>query len=397
MLRFSTAGESHGPGLVGLIEGLPAGVPIKAQEINEELARRQKGYGRGGRMQIESDSVEIISGVRDEVTMGSPISFVIWNRDHQNWAGIMGAGPCPQAGQREVVRPRPGHADLPGAMKYHQSDFRNILERASARETAARVAGGAFFKKFLEVFNIYIYSQVISIGNVEAPPALITLENRQQMLEEIEQSPVRCCDRQASAAMVARIDSARQEGESLGGVFETGALGVPPGLGSHTAWEQRLDSRLAGLLMGIPAVKAVEFGEGFRNAGLPGSQVHDAIFMHPENGLERRSNRAGGVEGGTSNGEPVWARSYMKPIPTLYKPLTSVNTRTWEEERADIERSDICAVPAAAVVSEAMMAYGLAQVFIEKFGSDHVDDLHDSYRDYRSYLKKVWRWEKTSF
>lgn len=394
MLRFSTAGESHGPGLVGMIEGLPAGIPIRQQEINEDLNRRQQGYGRGGRMTIEKDEAVILSGVRNEITLGSPISFVIWNRDHQNWTDIMGPGPCTQIDQRVVARPRPGHADLPGGMKYHHQDFRNVLERASARETAARVAAGAFFKKFLQAFDIYIYSQVISIGGVEVPPIAINRQNYYQALQQIEQSPVRCYDQPTAQQMMTRIDAARSEGESLGGSFEIGAIGVPPGLGSHTAWERRLDSRIAALLMGIPAIKGVEIGAGILNSCLPGSQVHDAIYWQDGAGLVRRTNRAGGVEGGISNGETILARAYMKPIPTLYKPLTSVNTLTWEEERADIERSDICAVPAAAVVGEAMLAYGLAQVFIEKFGNDHMDELQASYRNYRSYLEKVWKWAK---
>lgn len=395
MLRFLTAGESHGPGLVGIIEGLPAGLHITAEDINQELARRQKGYGRGGRMQIEQDEAVILSGVRNEITLGSPVSFVIWNRDHDNWSDIMGAGVCSKVDQRVVARPRPGHADLAGAMKYHHRDMRNILERASARETAARVAAGAFFKKFLEAFNIYIYSQVIEIGGIAALPAVITPYNLREIKQAIENSPVRCYDQQAAQLMMDRIDQAKSEGESLGGMFEAGALGVPPGLGSHTAGELRLDSKLAALMMSIPAIKAVEIGEGIANSRLPGSQVHDAVYWQEQSGIQRITNRAGGVEGGISNGETVLTRSYMKPIPTLYKPLTSVNTSTWEEEKADVERSDICAVPAAAVVGEAMMAYGLAQAFCEKFASDHMDELQTSYREYRSYLKKVWKWAKT--
>lgn len=395
MLRFTTAGESHGPGLVGIIEGLPAGLPVSVQDINRELSRRQQGYGRGGRMKIEQDEVVILSGVRNEVTLGSPVSFVIWNRDHKNWSDIMGPGSCSQVDQRRVTRPRPGHADLAGGMKYHHADLRNVLERASARETAARVAAGAFFKKFLEAFDIYIYSQVIEIGGVAAPPADITRHNLAEVQQVLENSPVRCYDPESARLMMARIDQAREEGESLGGVFETGALGVPPGLGSHTAWHLRLDSRLAALMMSIPAIKAFEIGEGIANSRLPGSQVHDAVYLSDAGGLERRTNRAGGVEGGISNGETILTRAYMKPIPTLYKPLTSVNTSTWEEEKAEVERSDICAVPAAAVVGEAMMAYGLAQAFREKFAGDHMDELQTSFREYRSYLKKVWKWEKT--
>lgn len=395
MLRFSTAGESHGPGLVGMIEGLPAGLHITAQDINQELSRRQKGYGRGGRMQIEQDEAVILSGVRNEMTLGSPISFVIWNRDHENWSDIMGSGSCTKIDERVVARPRPGHADLAGGMKYHHQDLRNVLERASARETAVRVAVGAFFKKYLQSFDIYIYSQVLEIGGVPAVPADITQHDLAEIQQRIEDSPVRCYDSKAAQQMMARIDQARSEGESLGGMFEVGALGVPPGLGSHTAGELRLDSSLASLFMSIPAIKAVEIGDGIANSRLPGSQVHDALYWKEQTGLERRSNRAGGVEGGISNGETILTRSYMKPIPTLYKPLTSVNTSTWEEEKADVERSDICAVPAAAVVGEAMMAYGLAQAFSEKFAGDHMDELQTSFREYRSYLKKVWKWAKT--
>ena len=395
MLRFSTAGESHGPGLVGIIEGLPAGLPISTADINRELSRRQQGYGRGGRMKIEQDEVVILSGVRNEVTLGSPVSFVIWNRDYENWSDIMGPGPCSRVNDRRVTRPRPGHADLAGGMKYHHSDLRNVLERASARETAARVAAGAFFKKFLEAFDIYIYSQVIEIGGVPALPVEVTRQNLAEVQQVLDQSPVRCYDPESARRMMARIDQAREEGESLGGVFETGALGVPPGLGSHTAWHLRLDSRLAALMMSIPAIKAFEIGEGIANSRLPGSQVHDAIYLNGTGGIERKTNRAGGLEGGISNGETILIRAYMKPIPTLYKPLTSVNTATWQEEKAEVERSDICAVPAAAVVGEAMMAYGLAQAFSEKFAGDHMEELQTAFREYRSYLKKVWKWAKT--
>ena len=395
MLRFSTAGESHGPGLVGIIEGLPAGLPISTADINRELSRRQQGYGRGGRMKIEQDEVVILSGVRNEVTLGSPVSFVIWNRDYENWSDIMGPGPCSRVNDRRVTRPRPGHADLAGGMKYHHSDLRNVLERASARETAARVAAGAFFKKFLEAFDIYIYSQVIEIGGVPALPVEVTRQNLAEVQQVLDQSPVRCYDPESARRMMARIDQAREEGESLGGVFETGALGVPPGLGSHTAWHMRLDSRLAALMISIPAIKAFEIGEGIANSRLPGSQVHDAIYLNGTGGIERKTNRAGGLEGGISNGETILIRAYMKPIPTLYKPLTSVNTATWQEEKAEVERSDICAVPAAAVVGEAMMAYGLAQAFSEKFAGDHMEELQTAFREYRSYLKKVWKWAKT--
>jgi len=320
---------------------------------------------------------------------------VIWNRDYENWSDIMGPGPCSRVNDRRVTRPRPGHADLAGGMKYHHSDLRNVLERASARETAARVAAGAFFKKFLEAFDIYIYSQVLEIGGVAAPPVHITEYNRMEVIKRIENSPVGCYDSRIEQLMMDRIDQAKSEGESLGGMFETGAIGVPPGLGSHTSWDRRLDGRIAALMMSIPAIKAVEIGEGIANSRLPGSQVHDAIYLNGTGGIERKTNRAGGLEGGISNGETILIRAYMKPIPTLYKPLTSVNTATWQEEKAEVERSDICAVPAAAVVGEAMMAYGLAQAFSEKFAGDHMEELQTAFREYRSYLKKVWKWAKT--
>lgn len=393
MLTFNTAGESHGRGLVGIIEGMPAGINISLHEINRELERRQQGYGRGGRMQIEKDKVEIISGVRNGVTLGSPISYIIWNQDHENWQDIMGAGQCKEVHSKMVTRPRPGHADLAGAIKYHHQDMRNILERASARETAARVAAGGFFKQLLAECGIYIYSQVLSIGEKVTRPQPVTLENREAFQQQVEASPVRCYDIKAGQAMMEHIDQARGRGESLGGSFEVGALGVPPGLGSHTGWEKRLDARLAALLMGIPAIKAVEIGEGFRNAFIPGSQVHDEIF-YEDNALARRTNRAGGLEGGISNGETIYACAYMKPIPTLYKPLNSVNIANWTTEAATIERSDICAVPAAAVVAEAMVAYGIAQAFTEKFGHDHIDEIKEAFNSYKDYMKKVWKWEK---
>ncbi|MDD2586372.1 MAG: chorismate synthase [Syntrophomonadaceae bacterium] len=394
MLRFLTSGESHGRGLIGIIEGMPAGIKIDEQDVNQELQRRQKGYGRGGRMSIESDQVEIFAGVRNGITLGSPISFLINNRDFANWQDIMGAGECSRADQRIINRPRPGHADLSGAIKYNQTDMRNILERASARETAARVAAGTFFKKLLEGFNIYIYSQVISIGNVRAIYTEVNPGNINQIREAIEVSQVRCCDSAAEKEMVELIDMARANGESLGGSFEVGAIGVPPGLGSYVSWDRRLDSQIAGLMMSIPAIKAVEIGAGINNTTVPGSMVHDEIFYDVKQGIYRKTNRAGGIEGGISNGETVWTRGYMKPIPTLYKPLTSVNTLDWEEETAVIERSDICAVPAAAVVGEAMLAYGLAGAIVEKFGSDTFSQMQEAYTCYRDYMKKVWKWEK---
>lgn len=392
MLKFVTSGESHGKGLVGIIEGLPAGVPISQDYINLQLARRQQGYGRGGRMKIETDQIEIMAGVRGGLTLGSPVSFVIQNRDYENWQGIMSPGECERLEERAVYRPRPGHADLAGAMKYNHRDMRNILERASARETAARVAVGAFCRQLLHLMDIYIYSQVLSIGSVSAEPYPVDTGNWRECCERVELSPVRCLDNTAATAMMALIDQAKQEGESLGGSFEVGAVGVPPGLGSHVSWDTKLDGRIAAALMSIPAIKAAEIGDGFANSARPGSQVHDQIYLG-DKGIYHQFNRAGGIEGGITNGEKVWVRGYMKPIPTLYKPLQSVNTQEWHEEKAEVERSDICAVPAAAVVGEAMLAFVIAQAVLEKFGADTVVEIKAAYERYRDYLKKVWQWE----
>jgi chorismate synthase len=394
MLRYSTAGESHGKALVAIIEGMPAGLTIGADDINRELQRRQKGYGRGGRMNIETDQVDVISGVRAGQTTGSPIAFTIQNRDWENWQEIMAVDNDSRSGERAVRRPRPGHADLPGAIKFNHADMRNVLERASARETAARVAAGAFFKKLLEYFDICIYSQVTSIGAVRAIPESVNRQSWLDFQSKVEVSVVRTADHSAEAQMIAAIDQARQDGESLGGSFEVGALGVPPGLGTFTYGEGRLDARLCGLLMSIPAIKAVEIGEGVKNASTPGSQVHDEIHYRENRGIYRLTNHAGGIEGGMSNGETIWARAYMKPIPTLYKPLLSVNTERWVEQKADIERSDICAVPAASVVGEAMLSYGLAAAFLDKFSGDFIEQIQETYARYGEYLRKVWKWEK---
>ncbi|HZK44475.1 MAG TPA: chorismate synthase [Syntrophomonadaceae bacterium] len=395
MLRFVTSGESHGKALVGIIEGYPAGITVSQKQINEDLARRQKGYGRGGRMQIEKDQIEIIAGVRNQVTLGSPVSFMIENKDYVNWESIMSPDHCIDIEEKAVHRPRPGHADLASAIKYNHTDMRNILERASARETATRVAAGSFFKQLLAPFGIYIYSQVIGIGNVKAVHTDIGSLEYAQLVERVEASPVRCQDEEASEQMINIIDQAKKDGESLGGFFEVGAIGVPPGLGSHTSWDRKLDAKLGGLLLSIPAIKAVEIGAGIINASSPGSGVHDQIFLDDKAGLHRNSNRAGGLEGGVTNGETVWARAYMKPIPTLYKPLQSVNTLTWEEETAVIERSDICAVPTAAVAGEAMLAFGIAEALVTKFGGDNLTEMMSNFESYRDYMKRVWKWKKT--
>ncbi len=394
MLEYCTAGESHGKGLVTIITGLPAGLQVDTGDINHQLAQRQKGYGRGGRMSIEQDRIEILSGVRGKKTIGSPVSFFIVNKDYPNWSNVMDAEHN-TPGERAVQRPRPGHADLPGAIKYHHRDMRNILERASARETASRVAAGAFFSQLLACFDMVLYSQVVSIGSIACLPVTPDKKSRKDLVQSIEASPLRCADSQKTREMMDLIDGAKARGESLGGSFEVAALGVPPGLGSHISWDRRLDALLAGLIMSIPAIKGVEIGPGIDNSTRPGSEVHDEIFYTPELGLYRKTNRAGGIEGGISNGETITVRAFMKPIPTLYKPLTSVNTSTWEEEKADIERSDICAVAPASLVGEAMLAYGIARAFMEKFSGDHIDEIQRNYCTYRDYMKKVWKWEKT--
>ncbi|MEQ8201613.1 MAG: chorismate synthase [Syntrophomonadaceae bacterium] len=394
MLEYITAGESHGQALVTIIEGMPAGLPISAGEINLQLQRRQKGHGRGGRMAIEADEVEILAGIRNGHTTGSPLSFIIRNRDWSNWQDIMAVGEGQGPRERSVQRPRPGHADLGGAMKFNHTDMRDVLERASARETASRVAAGAIFRKLLERFDMDIYSQVVSIGAVSAVSQPVDRDSLQDFRNRVEASPVRCPDETISGQMVQAIDNARQAGESLGGCFEVGILGVPPGIGTYTSWEGRLDAQLSALLVSIPAIKAVEVGDGINNAARPGSKVHDEIRFDETRGIYRPTNHAGGIEGGMSNGESIWARAYMKPIPTLYKPLISVNTAIWAEEKADIERSDICAVPAASIVGEAMLAYGLARAFLAKVGGDFIGQIESNYAAYREYLRKVWKWQR---
>lgn len=392
MLKFISAGESHGKGLIGIIEGLPAGLEISAGEIDAELKRRQGGYGRGGRMAIETDEVEIISGIRNGMTLGSPISFFIANRDHENWQGIMDSGVLEKPGEKKVTRPRPGHADLAGAIKYYHEDMRNVLERASARETAVRVAAGAIFKKLLREFGIYIYSEVVGVGGVTCSAFRPDWETLAYFMELTGKSQLGSADLNKEEEMIKVIDRARRQGESLGGIFETGAIGVFPGLGSHISFDRRLDARLAGLLMSIPAIKAVEIGEGTANAEKTGTMVHDELYYDPPRGLYHKTNHAGGIEGGISNGEAILVRAYMKPIPTQYKPLQSVNIASWQEESATVERSDICAVPAAAVVGEAMLAFGLAEALMEQSGGDSMAQMRQNYESYRKYLQKVWQW-----
>jgi len=382
MFRFLTAGESHGKALTVIIEGLPAGLPLTEDHIALDLRRRQGGYGRGQRQQIEEDRAEILSGVRHGLTLGSPIGLVIRNRDWPNWQDIMQVEPGAEAAEK-LTRLRPGHADLAGAIKYGQDDVRPILERASARETAARVAVGAVARRFLAEFGIAVRSHTLAVGEVAAEG------QGEPDWALVEQSPVRCADREASQRMVGAIDVAREAGDSLGGIFEVWATGVPIGLGSHVHWDRRLDGRLAQAVMSIHAVKGVEIGGGFAVARLPGSQAHDVIFPADQWGdrpWRRATNRAGGLEGGMTNGEPVIVRAALKPISTLGKPLPSADLATGQAIEAHYERSDVCVVPAAGVIGEAMAAIVLVETMREKFGGDHIDETK---RNYQGYLNTI--------
>jgi chorismate synthase len=377
MFRFLTAGESHGKGLVAIIEGVPAGLALDEEYIARDLARRQGGYGRGARQQIEQDRAEIMSGVRHGLTMGSPISLVIRNRDWENWKLEMSVSAVEQETE-PLTRLRPGHADLAGAVKYGLDDVRPVLERASARETASRVAVGAVARKLLEELGIHIHSHTLCIGG-----------RRRREAESVdwagaEGSPVRCDDCDAEKSMVSAVDEAREAGDSVGGVFEVVADGVPIGLGSHVHWDRKLDGRIAQAIMSINAVKGVEIGAGFGVADLRGSQVHDVIEKGGAGGWRHVTNRAGGVEGGVSNGEPIIVRAAIKPIPTLTEPLPSADLASGEPVEAHVERSDVCVVPAAGVIGEAAVAIVLADACLEKFGGDHVTE---TLRNYRSYLE----------
>ncbi len=381
--RFTTAGESHGRGLVGILEGIPAGLPVSAADVDAELKRRQGGYGRGARMKIESDRIEWLSGVRAGETLGSPIAMLIWNRDWEHWQDIMApeadAAPDPLGRRRQVTRPRPGHADLAGSLKYDRQDARDILERASARETVARVACGAVCKKLLREFSIEVGSYVAELGGVVAKtPAVLP----SPLNEAADHSPVRCLDQDAEAEIIRRIDAAKAAGDTLGGVVEVVALGVPVGLGSHVAWDTKLDGRLAQALMSIPAVKGVELGLGFEAARRKGSEVHDEILP----GFARATNRAGGTEGGMTTGEPLVARVAMKPISTLMSPLKTVDLKTGGPAQAQSERSDVTAVPAMGVIAEAMLAIVVTQALLEKFGGDALSELK---RNVAGYLQQV--------
>ena len=383
--RYTTAGESHGPGLVAIVEGLPAGLELDRERIDADMARRQLGHGRGGRMKIESDSVEVRSGIRHGRTLGSPVALLVANRDYANWEERMNPWPV-EAEVEESHLPRPGHADLVGSQKYGHRDVRNVLERASARETAARVAAGAIAKEFLRALGVSVFSHVLRIASVAAA-------ERPELAPEdfagVDESPVRCLDPEAEARMVEEINRLRKANESLGGVFEVRAFGLLPGLGSHVAWDERLDGRLAHAVVSIQAVKGVSVGEAWEVAASPGSESHDEIFWDSERGYHRETNRAGGVEGGMSNGEPLIVRGALKPISTLTKPLRSVDTETKEPAQAMRERTDSTVVPAAGVVAEAMVSLVLARCYREKFGGDHIDDVLAALQAYRERID--WR------
>jgi chorismate synthase len=385
-LRLITAGESHGPGLTCIVEGLPAGLSLRPEDLNDDMARRQLGHGRGGRMKIERDSAEITAGVRHGFTLGGPIALQVANRDYANWEQRMSPWPVGEE-VAQVHLPRPGHADLVGVQKYKQADVRNILERASARETAARVAGGALCKAFLRALGVEVYSHVIQIASVKAPAREGELTAAD--FASVDESPVRCLDAEASRAMVKEIDQLRRANESLGGVFEVQAFGLIPGLGSHISWEERLDGRLAMAICSIQAIKGFSVGDAFAVAGMPGSSAHDEIFYSAERGYYRETNRAGGLEGGMTNGLPLVVRGAMKPLPTLTKPLRSVDIATHEPAEALRERTDSCTVPAAGVVGEAMVAFVLADAYRRKFGGDHIDDVRLAVSAYEDRIQ--WR------
>jgi len=395
MLRYLTAGESHGPCLTMIIDGVPAGFPIQIEKINHDLWRRQQGYGRGGRMLIEKDEAQVRSGIRWGETIGAPVALGIENRDWKNWTKKMSALPEDRDDKIAVTKPRPGHADLNGALKYDRSDIRDILERASARETVARTAVGSFAKQLLAPFEIRIMGYIRSIGNVAANLSRLSFN---EIYARSEESPVRTADPDAEEKMIALIEECKREGNTLGGIFEIVVLGLPPGLGSHTQWDRKLDGRLARALMSIQAMKGVEIGLGFEMARRRGSEVHDEIFFDPSKdvsegtprvvptGFYRGSNNSGGTEGGMSNGAPLVARVAMKPISTLMSPLQSVDLRSKQPADASVERSDVCAAPAAAVVGESVVAFEIARAFLEKFGGDSLREVR---RNYENYLEQI--------
>ena len=387
MLRFTTAGESHGRALVAILEGLPAGLAINQELVDAELRRRQLGYGRGGRMKIERDHAEILNGVRHGLTLGSPITLLIENKDWPNWTNVMAAEPRDIAPEksRRLKRPRPGHADLPGGLKYDVRDLRNILERASARETTARVACGAVAKQLLTSFGIEVRSHVIQLGGIPEKPLELTWNEIAAIADD---APLHCADAEVEQKMIALIDETCHQGDTLGGIFEVAARGVVPGLGSHTAWDLKLDGLLAQAVMSIPAVKAVSIGAGAEASSLPGSEVHDEIAYNSETReFIRETNHAGGLEGGITNGEEIRIRGHLKPLATLRRSLRSVDIDTKEEEAAAFERSDVTAVPAAGVIGESMVALVLARALREKFGGDSLGEMKRNFDGYREQLR----------
>ncbi|HKE58476.1 MAG TPA: chorismate synthase [Pyrinomonadaceae bacterium] len=387
MLTFRTAGESHGRALVAILEGLPAGLPVDQQLIDQELHHRQLGYGRGGRMKIEKDHAEILTGVRHGLTLGSPIALLIENKDWPNWTDVMASEPRDIAPEksRQLKRPRPGHADLAGGLKYDVRDLRNILERASARETTARVACGALAKQLLAAFGIEVRSHVIQLGGIPEVPLELTWT---QIAAIPDDAPLHCADEAAQQRMIELIDKTRHEGDTLGGIFEVATRGVVPGLGSHTSWDQKLDGRLAQAVMSIPAVKAVAIGAGAEASSLPGSEVHDEINYNAETKeFIRETNRAGGLEGGITNGEEIRIRGHLKPLSTLRRALRSVDIDTKESQAAGFERTDTTAVPAAGVIGESMVALVLAGAMREKFGGDSLGEMRRNFDGYRAQLR----------
>jgi len=389
-MRYLTAGESHGPQLTAIIEGLPSGMPIAEEDINKHLARRQKGYGRGRRMQIEKDTAEITSGVRHGKTLGSPVAINVKNRDWTHWTHVMGIEPIDEKDEeeikRKITRPRPGHADLNGGIKYGHRDLRNVLERSSARETTVRVAAGAVATKLLQLLGIELVSHVVEIGGIKAKSTDMT--DIHAIREKAEESPVRCLDEEAGIQMMAAIDEAKKNGDSLGGVVEVIVTGMPSGVGSYVHYDRKLDAKIAGAVLSINAFKGVEFGIGFEAARVPGSKVHDEIIWDEEAGYSRKTNRLGGFEGGMTTGMPIVVRGVMKPIPTLYKPLNSVDIETKETFAASIERSDACAVPAAAVVCEHAVAWELASAIMDQFYADRLETLIETINEQRKYARE---------
>lgn len=384
MLRYLNAGESHGRGLMAVVEGVPSGLPVTADAINADLIRRQGGYGRGGRMRIEKDRIEFICGVRKGKTLGNPLGLLIWNKDWENWKEIMASEPGPPPTERVVTRPRPGHADLVGAIKYGHRDIRNVLEKASARETAIRVAIGGVAKALLAQFDMQVVSYTMDIGGVAAP----SQEDPLAAYQEAEQSDVRCPDPDAAKKMIEQIRGAKHKGDSLGGIFEVVVTNPPIGLGTYAQWDRRLTARLAMAAMSIQAMKGVEIGMGFESARRYGSEVHDDIYFNETTGqFIRKSNNAGGLEGGITNGQPIIVRVAMKPIATLYTPKNSVDIETKQPFEATVERSDICTVPAAGVVGEAVIAFEMANALIEKFGGDTLEEMKRNYEAYQEYVR----------